>query len=185
MSNKERMLERLKKRKERLDVFYTRCVRQVEAGEIEGETERIWLDQFAKGNCLDLCCGDYLIEGAIGIDFDERKIGASFFFINGANLEGVKEDSIDSIVTNYLDVFSSPLAVLQAWHRTLKLGATLAVVCRNSDAYPATGLGPLENSRRACLYNDKILQFFLRKAKFEPFLVEKIEKSLCIASKKI
>jgi hypothetical protein len=181
----QRMLERLRKRKESLDRYYKKCVNQVKAGQIGGETERIWLDQFAKGQCLDLCCGDYLIEGAIGVDIDDKKIGASFFFLNAANLEGVKTESIDSIVTNYLDVFLSPLAVLQSWHRTLKLGATLAVVCRNSDAYPVNSTGPLENSRRACLFNDKILQFYLRKAKFEPFMVEKIEKSLCIAAKKL
>lgn len=178
------MLKRLQKRKEALDNYYNKCVKQVNDGLIGGEKERIWLDQFAKGYCLDLCCGDYLIDGAIGVDIDERKIGSSFFLVNGATLEGVETESLDAIVTNYFDVFLSPLAVLQAWHRTLKSGAILALVCRNSDAYPPEGLGPLENSRRSCLFNEKILQFYLRKARFQPFIIEKIDKSLCIAAKR-
>lgn len=180
--SKESMLARLTKRRDALDVYYRRCAREIEDGAVGGEEDRIWLDQHVEGFSLDLCCGDYLIDGAIGVDSDPKKIGSSFFFLSASDLINVEAGTVDSIVTNYLDVFSNAIDVLNTWHRVLKTGGKLAIVCRNADTYEENSRGPLQNSKRVTLFNPKILNFYLRRARFQPISHETWQNSLRIVA---
>lgn len=176
------ILTRLNNRKAQIDSAYNKLVNQIKAGALGGEEDRIWLDQFAKGKGLDLCCGDFPVGDAIGIDSDPRKIGSDLFFIDCRYLTGIDNEECDFIVCNYLDCFPNPIDILVAWKRTLKKGGKLALVVRNADAYD-TLTGPLENTRRQSIYTSKTLPFFLHRAGFTVQRIETFEKSLrCLAT---
>jgi len=177
MSNfKESMIIRLDKRletmKNRVESVKNTYLKNINFDETDaGESERIWLDQFAVGKGLDVCCGDFLVGDAYGVDGDSKALGVDLIS-RGDSLSLQKSGELDFIVTNYLDGFSDPIKTLNEWWRCLKVGGTLAVVCRNSEIYKDS-LGPLANGKRGSCYTDRILTFYLTRAGFKVTSVDK------------
>lgn len=175
------LIQRLQKRKEQIDSAYNKLIRQAEAGILGGEEDRLWLDQFTQGVGLDLCCGDFKVENAIGIDNDPKKIGSDLFFIDCRYLTGIEDQGCDFVVSNYLDCFPNPIDILTTWKRVIKKGGRLALIVRNSEAYSNLS-GPLENLRRQSLYTPKTLSFYLNRTGFSVQRLELFEKSIrCLA----
>ena len=153
-----------------------------------GEEDRIWLEQFAVGDGMDICPGDFVIgENSIGIDPSDGMIGADRQ-MSGDEISYEEPGSLDYIVSNYIDVFPDPFKMFRGWHTLLKRGGTLAFTCRNADAFDelATPCGPLENKNRHCLYTPKIVGFYLRRFDFEPKIIGLSEegKSIRVMAKK-
>jgi len=151
-----------------------------------GEEDRAWLEQFAIGVGMDICCGDFVIgEDSIGVDPSEGMIGADKQ-ISGDDITDESYNSMDYIVTNYIDVFTDPFKVLTGWHRLLKPGGTLAFTCRNADAFD-DDRGPLANKNRKSLYTPRTVKFYLHRLGFKVSVVELSEggKSIRIMAKKI
>ena len=176
MNLKESMIERLKWQREKVEESLNKMVKLVESGVLGGEEDRIWLDQFAVGEGLDICCGDFTIKGAKGVDVNAHKIGVNFL-CKGDELSFQESDSLDFLVTNYLDVFPNVLKVLNEWHRVLKPKGVLAIVCCNFDAYDGPK-GPLANKHRVSLFNARSLRFYLERAGFGSIEIVPHEKVL-------
>ncbi|MHA2066702.1 MAG: hypothetical protein ACXABY_20210 [Candidatus Thorarchaeota archaeon] len=145
-------------------------------GEAPGEDERLWLDQFAKGNGLDIACGDFLCGDANGVDGHERMVGCDWW-CEGDELAFQEPGKLDFVVTNYLDGFANPLKALNEWWRCIRPGGIIAIITRDSDAYVGP-TGPLENARRQMAYNVNTLKFFLGRAGFVNVTVVADDKRL-------
>lgn len=181
------MIARLERRKEAIADRVERAKRRVLEGRIGGEEDRIWLDEFGKeGKGLDIACGDFLIgnvDNTEGVDGYLYRVGSEHFFMDGGELTNQEHDSLDFIVTNYFDVFPNVLKVLNEWHRVLKPGGRLGIVCRNAEAYGG-GMGPLRNSKRVSLFTDVTLRYYLVRAGFTDVVIEKYDTSLRARAKK-
>ncbi len=179
---KKKMLERIAWREQKFNEAVAKLREQINTGVIGGEPDRLWLDGHAKGDGLDICCGDFPIKGADGVDVSARKIGADFL-AKGDELAFVDNNSLDFIVTNYLDVFPDTLRVLQEWHRVLKPEGRLALVCRNADAY-LNPMGPLSNRTRVSLFTMKTIRLYLERAKFGRITIVAVDTSLRVTASK-
>jgi len=143
------------------------------------EDDRQWLDQFAKGQGFDIACGDFIIGDvvqAIGVDGAPRMLGTDYWS-EGDNLSFQPADTLDYIVTNYLDGMPSPLKALNEWYRCIKPGGKIAVVCRDADSYK-DDMGPLSNGRRQSCYTATTLKNYLFRAGFKKVKVEHGNMSL-------
>ena len=159
-------LARVDRRVSNLLARYEKLKRLVDRGWTGDEETRIWLQQFAIGKGMDICCGDFLIsEDAIGVDHDYHKIGLDKF-MEGDGINDETPESMDYIVSNYIDTFDSPFKVLTSWHRLLKSGGVLAFSCRNAEAFDEAA-GPLSNRNRRSLYSPKIVAFYLNRLGFK------------------
>jgi SAM-dependent methyltransferase len=151
-----------------------------------GEEDRVWLEQFAVGAGMDICPGDFIIgENSVGVDPADNMICADKQ-ISGDEITGEDPETLDYIVSNYIDVFPTPFKFFREWHRILKVGGVLAFTCRNADAFDDK-LGPLANKNRHSLYTPKIVRFYLTRLLFEVKTIELSEggKSIRVAAKKI
>lgn len=148
-------------------------------GEAPGEADRLWLDGFAVGNGLDIACGDFLIGDAQGVDGTEKMIGTDYWS-EGDELVFHQPESLDFVVTNYLDGFANPLKALNEWWRCLASGGVLALTCRDAEMYSTSGKGPLENARRASAFTSVTLAHYMYRAGFEDVTCDrhKAEKTL-------
>ena len=147
----------------------------------ESEVNRIWLDQFTEGTGFDIACGDFLLGAdtqAIGVDGTAKMLGTDFCS-EGDNLSFQRDNTLDYVVTNYLDGMPSPLKALREWVRVLKPGGRIGVVCRDSDAY-TDDLGVLSNARRQSCYTEKILKNYLYRVGLRHVMVERHPKTLSI-----
>jgi len=133
------------------------------------QADREWLEQHAKGNGLDIACGDFNIGDSAGVDGDIRKIGVDFHE-EGDALAFQEPNRLDYVVTNYLEAFCTPLKVLNEWWRCIRTGGKLAIVCRNADKYDDPK-GPLSNVHRQCIYTKTTLSMFLYRAGFSQVTV--------------
>lgn len=161
--------QRLDRRREYFNAKMDRVIRQEMAKASSGEEIRAWMDSFAKGEGLDICCGNYLTAGAIGVDSAYDVLGNSFNF-RGDNLAGFSSDSFDYIVCNYFDCFDNPLKVLNEWKRVLKPGGKVAFVASNAECYTALDL-PL-NGKRQFLYTPHTMELFMHKMEWKGFKVQ-------------
>lgn len=169
---KASMIRRIEYREEKLKNRMDRMRRYIEAGRVGGEENRMWLDQWAQdGVGLDICCGDFLIGEAEGVDTTPEMLGTDYSLIEGEALVTFEPGELDFVVTNYLDIFPNPLKALQEWHRVLKVGGRLAVVCCDAYKYPAR-LGPLRNHRRASCFVPRTLRCYLERANFTVQVME-------------
>ena len=130
--------------------------------------DKTWLKQFTVGNGLDVACGDFPM--ATGVDIRMTSVGADFFCA-GDDLHFQPSNELDFIVCNWLDAFATPLKALEEWHRCLKPGGTLAVVCRNALVYE-NQLGPLESQHWISLFCKKTLSMYMFKAGFTEVVIE-------------
>lgn len=152
--------KRLEQRREYINAKIDRVIRQDISKTAPMEDIRIWMDSHAKGVGLDICCGNYVTEGAIGVDSAYDVVGNNFNF-RGDNLAGFPSESFDYIVCNYFDCFDSPLKALNEWWRCLKVGGRVAIACSNADCYDLLDL-PL-NGKRQFLYTPHTLEHFFAK----------------------
>jgi SAM-dependent methyltransferase len=127
-----------------------------------------WLEQFAKGEGINICCGDYPIANSTGVDL--RLTLASFEglpLVKGDELP-IDDGACDYILTNYLETFSNPVMVLREWRRVLKKGGVLAIVARDAadDRYKDIWGGVLKNRHRFSCFTKETLKFYLQRAGF-------------------
>jgi len=175
---KDYMIWRLDKRVETVTAKAERIKRDYIArlGSNDGGTEenRQWLDQFAKGVGFDIACGDFLIGDivqALGVDGAPKMLGTDYWS-EGDNLSFQPTDTLDYIVTNYLDGMPAPLKALAEWCRCIKPGGRIAVVCRDAQMYH-TSMGALENARRQSCYTSITLSNYLYRVGLKNVKVEK------------
>jgi len=143
------------------------------------EEDRQWLDQFARGIGFDIACGDFLIGDvvqALGVDGAPKMLGTDYWS-EGDDLSFQPADTLDYIVTNYLDGMPAPLKALSEWRRCIKPGGTIAVVCRDAEVYNSP-MGALENARRQSCYTATTLKNYLYRAGFKKVKIEKGNNSL-------
>lgn len=139
------------------------------------EDDRLWLDKFAVGNGLDVCCGDFLVgaeDQASGVDGDEKAVGVDYFR-QGDDLSFSGPDRLDFVVTNYMDGLPNPIKAFQEFHRVLKVGGKVALVCQDADAYPESDQhGALRNPRKQSTYTRVTVKHYLSRCGFNDIKVE-------------
>lgn len=178
------MLKRLDVRANRVLAQITKLKRLIEADQVGGEEDRLWLDQIAAtGGGLDICCGDFLIHGAEGVDTDVGKLGASYSLVRGEALTSQDSNALDFVVCNYFDAFPNVLQVLNEWRRVLKPGGTIGFICCNSDSY-FSPLGPLKNRKRLNCFTEKSIVFYLERAEYTEISIEDVNGFLRVRAKK-
>lgn len=181
---KQKMHDRIDYRKDEFLVRVARLRRKINEGILGGEEDRIWLDQYAKGKGLDICCGDFLVRDAEGVDPSIDKIGPTYFHIMGDELIYHDGGELDFITCNYFDAFPNVLKTLNEWMRVLKPGGTLAIIVRDSEKYTDRA-GPMANKNRVSCYTPFTIKCYLERAGFDVMSVEEgEEKSLRVLSKK-
>ena len=150
----------------------------------ESEEDREWLEGFAVGNGLDICCGDYAIGDSLGVDELRTRLAADYPG-RGDALAFQGSDELDFIVTNYLEAMPAPLLAFNEWYRCLKDGGVLALVCMDANAYAnnvKNPLGVLSNRRRYNTYTKITLSQYLYRAGFTEIKIEEIGKTRLRAS---
>jgi SAM-dependent methyltransferase len=165
--------------------------RGIDKGCYDDGGHNAWLEQFAEGKGLDVCCGHIPIKGAIGIDSSwfqrsSRSGGLGplcHLRIDGDNLASYEALELDFVVSNYLEGFPSPLKVLNEWYRVLKKGGTVALIVRNSEKYN-NRLGPFENRNRSSIFTPTTIKFYLRKAKFVEVEIIEMDDALRVKARK-
>ncbi len=144
----------------------------------ENEANRIWLDGFAIGEGFDIACGDFLIGDhaqAFGVDGAPKMLGTDYW-TEGDELRFQLDNTLDYVVTNYLDGMPAPLKALTEWYRIIKPGGKIAVVSRDADTYSSPA-GALDNGRRQSCYTITTLKNYLNRVGFNKVLVEKHQKT--------
>ena len=182
MDYKKQLHERLDARKEKLISFIDRLHRMVDAGQLGGESGRIWLDQYAIGVGVNLCCGDFSVGNSLGIDNDPEKIAIDIWGLADHYYNDMPP--LDFVVTNYLECFPDPLGVLKNWNKKLKPGGIFAVVACNTDMY-ANPAGPLANPRRLNCFSTLTLKAYFQAAGFKVEKVDLEDKELRIMGRKV
>ena len=146
------------------------------------ERDRLWLDQFAVGSGLDICCGDFLVGDSVGVDCNRFTLGADYLS-HGDALTFQRSEDLDFIVTNYLEAMPNPLSAFNEWYRCLKPGGRLAIVCRDADKYSLNNpLGALDNRKRQTTYTKTTLSHYLYRADFVDVSIEETEHGTLRAS---
>jgi len=147
-----------------------------------------WMEQFTReGNGLNICCGDFPIGGAYGVDA-AFVLGTFEGLVceSAINLPHLDNNTCDYIVSNYLDGLPSPIIALREWNRILKPKGTLAIICRNADDefYQDTELGPLKNKKRLICFTPKIMRFYLTRTNYTAIKIELGNGTIKVLAKK-
>ncbi len=160
---------RLDKRREYFNAKMDRVIRQEMKKASPGEYVRAWIDKHAQGLGLDICCGNYPVDNAIGVDSAYDVLGNNFNF-RGDNLASFTKESFNFVACNYFDCFDNPLKVLNEWHRVLKPQGKVILVASNADCYDSSDL-PL-NGKRQFLYTPHTISLFMHKIGWANFSVQ-------------
>ncbi len=126
--------------------------------------DREFLEKYAIGEGVDVCCGDFLIEDSIGVDKRGTVLGADFHF-SAETLSFQKPISLDYVVSNYLEAVPNTLGALNEWYRVLKPGGTLAMICRDADQYLKRE-GALVSTHRQHTFSKITLKQYIERAGF-------------------
>jgi SAM-dependent methyltransferase len=127
--------------------------------------DRDFLVQYAKGDGVDVCCGDFLIEDSVGVDTRRTVLGADFHF-SADTLSFRKPESCDYVVSNYLEAVPNTIGALNEWYRVLKSGGTLAMICRDAEQYVQPE-GALASGHRQHTFNKTTLRHYMYRAGFK------------------
>ena len=145
---------------------------------------RGFLEKYAVGVGVDVCCGDFLIGDSIGVDTRNFTMGVDFNF-SGDNLSFMRSNTLDYVITNYLEALPNTLNALHEWHRALKPGGTLAMVCINAIEYNNLPAGALTNAHRSHTFTKVTLSHYLNRAEFVDINIEESKyKTLWVKAKK-
>jgi SAM-dependent methyltransferase len=139
-----------------------------------------WLQKYAVGHGVDIASGSFPTALADGTDTvisvdGVMTLGNMFngFITNADRLTAIPTDSLDFVVSNYLDGMHYPMQCLIEWHRVIKPGGTIALIVANAehDRYNSR-YGPLSNPRRVNAFTKLTLKFYLERAEFKDITVE-------------
>jgi hypothetical protein len=149
-----------------------------------GQNDRAFLEGHCVGRGVDIACGHMLLADAIGVDSREFAFGADYR-CRGDSLSFSKAAELDYVVTNYIEAMPDVLGAMHEWHRCLKAGGTLAIVCRDADLYPpGVPEGALSSNRRSNTFSKVTIKHYLYRAGFKEVQVTQADKSLHITAKK-
>lgn len=168
----EKILKRLDLTEKILFARINRYRRLVADGsQDEPEEHRVWMEEMIKehapdGKGLDICCGDFPIILAEGVDSAFDVLG-SYWRVPGDELSFCEPGTIDYITTNYLESFPNTLKAFNEWHRVLKTTGVLIMTVQNADAYPVVKAGPLDNKKKFHCFTPKTLLFYLHRCGFK------------------
>lgn len=126
--------------------------------------DRDFLVQYAVGDGVDVCCGDFLIEDSVGVDTRRTVLGADFHF-SAETLSFAKPETCDYVVSNYLEAVPNTIGALNEWYRVLKNGGTLAMICRDAEQYVQPE-GALVSSHRQHTFNKTTLSHYMHRSGF-------------------
>lgn len=145
--------------------------------------DREFLEKYAVGDGVDVMCGDFLIEEAIGVDKRRTVLGADFNF-SADTLSFAKPNTLDYVVSNYLEAVPNTIGALNEWYRTLKPGGTLAMICRDSDQYVQPE-GALASGHRQHTFSKVTIRHYMYRSGFVDVVVTPTpNQSLqCVAKK--
>jgi SAM-dependent methyltransferase len=151
-----------------------------------------WLESFCKGDGFNMGCGELTIADSMGID---KQLTLATF--NGAaycdmeNLWKYGDECADYIVSNYIGAILCPAKTFIEWHRVLKPGGVMALVCGNSDhpSYVKSVMGPLSRSKhgsikKASCYNKNTIKNYLQFAGMNVESVEEVKHVLRVVAYK-
>lgn len=146
-----------------------------------------WLSQFSKeGKGLDMCCGDFPVAGAFGVDgaFCAGVLESGFVFANAESIPELDDEICNYIVSNYFDAMPNPLKALREWKRLLKRGGTCALICQNAESYSHQSMGPLLNGSRTSSFTQVTLYNYLARAGFTDIVIEKYNATLRVSCRR-
>ncbi len=180
---------RVKACQDRANTYYTQWGKRLDTEGTGIIADRDFLEKHAIGHGVDIACGDLVIGDSIGVDVKKYVLGLDYNY-RGDELMFSKSSELDYVVTNYLEALPHTLNALNEWHRCLKSGGTLAMVCRDaaSAAYTShklQGEGALKSRRRCNTFDKLTLSQYLYRAGFEDVdIVETEYASLQVFAKK-
>ena len=145
------------------------------------EAELEWLESFAQGpNGFNMGCGEIPVGDSEGVDMI-LTLGAwkGVAFCPMDDMYEYKAEVCDYIISNYIESSPNPCKLFTEWHRLLKPGGKVAILCKDADQYSDNSIGPLKRSGRGaikkhCCYTAKTIRFYLQ---FCEFTVDSIEVS--------
>lgn len=177
-----RIRARLDHRKEVLLNHFEALYRLLDRGELDGtEGQREWLEKYCVGHGVQLCPGDFALGKSIGIDQDNSKVACDVWgFVDQFTGD---QPPLDYIVTNYLEHFPNTGRILKEWAHQLRPGGVMAIVCRDTDAYP-NAIGPLSNSRRYHCFDLRTLTAHLARVGLRVKEFERVGQELRVAAVK-
>lgn len=165
---------------------------QASRNENEYDEAHNWLQQFAVGNGLDVATGNFPTRLADDSGFvtavDSAVVLGTLnkgFNFDATNLVGIDSDSLDFVISNYLDGIAETIHALNEWHRVLKSNGTVAVQVPNAD-HPAYNRprGPLTNPRKLAVFTAVVLERYLERAGFTEIQIICHEETLRACAKK-
>ena len=145
------------------------------------EEELEWLGSFAVGpNGFNMGCGAIPVGESEGVDLI-LTLGCwkGVAFCPMDNMYEYKAEVCDYIISNYIESSPTPCKLFTEWHRLLKPGGKVAILCKDADQYSDKSIGPLKRSGRGaikkhCCYTAKTIRLYLQ---FCEFAVDSIEVS--------
>lgn len=181
MNEREKMHENLNRREDHVRKIFNKVRRDVDAGRYDGtQACRDWLEQFAVGEGVNICAGEFTIGDSLGINNDPKAVATDHWAF--ADKWVADLPPLDYLITNYLECFPDPLRVLQDWKGRLKdRTGVIAIVARDSESYD-DDLGPLKNHRRVSCFSMKTLRFYVRRAGYTVFRAEHWGREIRVAA---
>lgn len=143
-----------------------------------------WLESFCVGQGFNMGCGEMPIKDSMGVD--PILTLASYngvAFCNMDDLWHYSDGCADYVISNYTEAAPSPAKLFVEWHRVLRPGGKVGIICRDADDpyYSEDSFGPLSRARsgkggikKYNCFTKRTIRFYLQ---FAGFKVVKIEKS--------
>lgn len=155
------------------------------------EEELEWLESFAKGpNGFNMGCGEIPVGESEGVDLI-LTLGCwkGVAFCPMDDMYAYKAEVCDYIISNYIESSPNPCKLFTEWHRLLKPGGKVAILCKDADQYPDDSIGPLKRSGRGaikkhCCYTAKTIRFYLQVCEFIVDYIEVSGPNLKVAAHK-
>lgn len=167
--------------KDRADLIESRWVKRWSSSKTT-DVNREFLEKHAVGVGVDICCGDFLIGDSIGVDTAIDVMGTDYL-LSGDDLSFLKAKELDYVVTNYIEALPNVLKAMNEWHRCLKVGGIVALVCRDADSY-TNPEGALKSRLRCHTFTKVTISQYLSRAEFSDIKVVTGNKVLHVTARK-